>query len=638
MANKKNVLKRKRSTKKMVTKTLALRQSKKPSGVVEDRDPEESSVQFRFNNVDQNSSKPSTSTGSINDVEIENINFAVPNLLSCILFLRLHLLRNNELIKNFRFTSTPVQIVPIVEYNQSFNLNDIESYTLPSIEGNSNTDSHGGGLDCSFFNMFFASEKIISSEPSDKSYLPINKAVTNGTVAIGIGQKQLAELSATMEIPCITSTAFFKEHENLSSTGEEERKLAIEADVGDDGIPFCTVVTDGQWSKRSYKSKYNALSGVATIIGYKTKKVLFVGIRNRFSATGIEADGIAEGFLKSVELHKLKFNKLIGDWDSSVTKILKEILPYGPDYIVQKIECRKHMLRNYIQKLTFIAKKTNYPINLRQFILKNILRFRTAIVTAIRHRKNENVPTAQKIKTDLFNSPYHIFGEHSKCDDYFCKKRLLGEENWVQRTEICGMMAEIKNIDNRLVINSESLILDVDNNICEHFNSIINKYIDENYGLADELVDDLTPAEFKIRKDNFLNELKTTNREKLENETKDQSKSQLWYSKRKKRITYISCKKIVYDLLYSCINIKIKAIEYGHVIEIEAKKKLESTYNLIIAPVGLCVDEKILYLAASPDGLIGEDSIIEIKCPFSARNFSDIFDAIDAGKVIHLDF
>jgi len=88
-----------------------------------------------------------------------------------------------------------------------------------------------------------------------------------------------------------------------------------------------------------------------------------------------------------------------GDGDSSVTKKLKEILPYGPGYIVQKIECRNHMLRNYIQKLTFIAKKTNYPIKLRQFILKNILKFRTAIVTAIRHRKNENVPTAQKIKS-----------------------------------------------------------------------------------------------------------------------------------------------------------------------------------------------------------------------------------------------
>ncbi|XP_022173422.1 uncharacterized protein LOC111035906 [Myzus persicae] len=526
MANKKNALKRKRSTKSMVTKTLALRRSKKPSDVVEDRDPEESSVQIRFNNVDQNSSEPSTSIGSTNDIEIENIDFVTP----------------------IQFTLSPVQNVPIVECNQSFNLNDIESYTLPSVdEENSNTDvitdhlsgrrivdvdyifkqiqnsSHGGGLDCSFLNMSFVSEKrygffskfkfqckmcniitVISSEPSDKSYLPINKA------------------------------------------------------------------------------------------------------------------------------------------------------------------------------LTFIAKKTNYPINLRQFILKNILRFRTAIVTAIRHRKNENVPTTQffarpkalkcNLSADLFNSPYHIFGEHSKCDDYFCKKRLLEEENWVQRAEICEMMVEIKNIVNRLVINSASLILDLGkfsklflkdvarkrrNNarsreLFPSKNKKNNKKCsgpDENYGLADELVDDLTPAEFKIRKDNFLNELKTINREKLENETKDQSKSQLWYSERKKRITasnigkickmrqYTSCKKIVYDLLYSCINIKIKAIEYGRVMEIEAKKKFENIYNLKIAPVGLCVDEKILYLAASPDGLIGEDSIIEIKCPFSARNFSDIFDAIDAGKI-----
>lgn len=81
------------------------------------------------------------------------------------------------------------------------------------------------------------------------------------------------------------------------------------------------------------------------------------------------------------------------------------------------------------------------------------------------------------LSADLFNSPYHIFGEYSKCDDNFCKKRLLGEENWVQQAEICGMKVEIKNIVNRLVIYSASLILDVDNNICDQFNSIINKYI-----------------------------------------------------------------------------------------------------------------------------------------------------------------
>lgn len=151
----------------------------------------------------------------------------------------------------------------------------------------------------------------------------------------------------------------------------------------------------------------------ANIIGFKTKKVLFIGIRNRYcvicnraeiknitpldhtcflnwtkSATGMEADGVAEGFLKSVDLHNMKFKMLIGEYllvskifltvlrqkitfkimylpithflgdgDSSVTKRLKEILPYGPHFLVEKIECRNHMLRNYMQKLTAITKK-----------------------------------------------------------------------------------------------------------------------------------------------------------------------------------------------------------------------------------------------------------------------------------------
>lgn len=68
-------------------------------------------------------------------------------------------------------------------------------------------------------------------------------------------------------------------------------------------------------------------------------------------------------------------------------------------------------------------------------------------------------------------------GQHSNCDTYFCNKKTLADENLVLRAENCGMMIEINTIINRLVINSKSLILDLDNNICEQFNSLINKYI-----------------------------------------------------------------------------------------------------------------------------------------------------------------
>lgn len=78
---------------------------------------------------------------------------------------------------------------------------------------------------------------------------------------------------------------------------------------------------------------------LAKIIGFRSNKIVFVGIRNRYccmceqaqalkittkdhkcflnwdkAATGMEADGIAEGFPKSINMHGLKFNKLISTY------------------------------------------------------------------------------------------------------------------------------------------------------------------------------------------------------------------------------------------------------------------------------------------------------------------------------------
>lgn len=156
---------------------------------------------------------------------------------------------------------------------------------------------HTGGFGCSFINMTFISEKrrgyysefkfkckmcgIISSIQSEKensTFLPINEGIVSGTIAIGIGHSQLAELSATIDIPYITPTTYFKVQTALSKkihdvamqemllAGEEEKKIAFESgNIDNDGIPMCTVIADGQWSKRSYKTKYDALSGVVKL-------------------------------------------------------------------------------------------------------------------------------------------------------------------------------------------------------------------------------------------------------------------------------------------------------------------------------------------------------------------------------------
>ena len=99
---------------------------------------------------------------------------------------------------------------------------------------------------------------------------------------IGIGHTQLSQLSASIEVPSISSTAYLKHFSNISDVirngnsieemakaGDEERRIALEnGNVDENGVPMCTVIADGQWSKRSYKTKFNAFSGAVCNIIY----------------------------------------------------------------------------------------------------------------------------------------------------------------------------------------------------------------------------------------------------------------------------------------------------------------------------------------------------------------------------------
>jgi hypothetical protein len=69
----------------------------------------------------------------------------------------------------------------------------------------------------------------------------------------------------------------------------------------------------------------------------------------------MESDIIVDGFCQSMKTHKLIYNNLIGDGDSSVIKKLRINKPYGNDVIVQKIECSNHILRNYSNRIRDIS-------------------------------------------------------------------------------------------------------------------------------------------------------------------------------------------------------------------------------------------------------------------------------------------
>jgi hypothetical protein len=112
----------------------------------------------------------------------------------------------------------------------------------------------------------------IESEKSE-SYVLINKAIMTATIGIGIGYTQLSEFFAILDIPYLSTNTYGKIFDELSTVikqtaweqmrlaGIEEKQLAIEAgDIDTDGVSLCSVIVNGQWGKRSYKTKYDALS------------------------------------------------------------------------------------------------------------------------------------------------------------------------------------------------------------------------------------------------------------------------------------------------------------------------------------------------------------------------------------------
>jgi len=133
---------------------------------------------------------------------------------------------------------------------------------------------------------------IYSEEKVHSSYIPINEAIVSGTIAAGIGYSQLSELTASLDIPCMSNTTYNIVISKMGDTihdaalqemklaVEEEKKFAIETGCfDDDGVPMCTVIADGQWSKRSYKNKYDALSRVVSVRQLKKKiKILLYKI------------------------------------------------------------------------------------------------------------------------------------------------------------------------------------------------------------------------------------------------------------------------------------------------------------------------------------------------------------------------
>ena len=164
-----------------------------------------------------------------------------------------------------------------------------------------------------------------------KERYSINVGAVMGQISSGRGSSHLQEQLACIDVPSIHHTTFISIERELGvmfedevmaeamEAGKEEKMLAEQRNEYHEGVQAISVVVG--WSKRSHKHSYNANSDVGVIFGAVTKRLLFIGVRNKYcsvcsiasrkneepqphmcfknwsgSSCAMEADIISEGF------------------------------------------------------------------------------------------------------------------------------------------------------------------------------------------------------------------------------------------------------------------------------------------------------------------------------------------------------
>ncbi|VDI82683.1 Hypothetical predicted protein [Mytilus galloprovincialis] len=310
---------------------------------------------------------------------------------------------------------------------------------------------------CNYIHTMNTSSRLQTSKDKINRF-DVNVRAVWGSMVTGNGASHLNELLGTMNSPGLRQATFGSIEEEIGqmwhtvleeemlAAGAEERRIAIENNNYNEGVPSITVIADGGWSKRSHKHTYNASGGVAIIVGKQTGKILYIGVRNKYcyicsralntqteppehvcfknwsaSSQAMESDILVEGFKQAEKVHGLRYMQLIADGDSSVYAKIQEEVPIWGKFVT-KMECSNHAckcLRSNLEKL--VNDNPNYK-GQNKLTKTTRVKIVSAVRCAIRMRSKESNRSAaiKLLAHDIRNSVHHIFGNHKNCSN-FCK-------------------------------------------------------------------------------------------------------------------------------------------------------------------------------------------------------------------------
>ena len=119
--------------------------------------------------------------------------------------------------------------------------------------------------------------------------------------------------------------------------------------------------------------------------------------------------------------------------------------------------------------------------------------------------------------------------------------------------------------------------------------------------------------------------------DKIEGKTRQQSGCRTWHQEREWRVTASKFGDIgnatyrrnwekLCSSIYTKQNLATPPIVHGRQYESIAIEDFQVKRGVKVDKAGLFICAETPYLAASPDGLVGDSHVVEVKCPYSGRN------------------
>ncbi|XP_076082975.1 uncharacterized protein LOC143054015 [Mytilus galloprovincialis] len=259
----------------------------------------------------------------------------------------------------------------------------------------------------------------------------------------GIGETQLNNLLAAMNV-------HYPHHKSLKSRENEvgdimeyqanasERKFLLDEafqsmtiDAEGNEQAGINASTDTCWQKKGSGRAYNSLSGVASLIGEKTGKIVHHTLRiagcricrnaqkkggpplphnckKNWSGTakGMEPDMVVQ-LVKDVHEQDININELAGDDDSVGFDRVKKLLPNSK---MVKTSDRNHIIINVTKKLYALKPKQK---ELTPMVINSITKNYSYMLA-------QNQGSPEKIEKGVRGMIDHMYGKHENCDIKWC--------------------------------------------------------------------------------------------------------------------------------------------------------------------------------------------------------------------------